>query len=60
MGAKSTVKITKAEAINFIIEQLQRVNNETLERLVEELNDSLLYNQDFDNTLGLHNFTIED
>lgn len=58
MGAKSTIDITREEAISFILKTLIQADRETLERVVEELNDSLWENRDFENTLGLHNFKI--
>lgn len=58
MGAKSTLDITKEEAIAFILKSLLQADNQTLERLVEELNDDLRYKHDHENSLGLHNFKI--
>ena len=60
MGAKSTIDIKKDEAINFIITALLQADNETLARMVEELNDSLYQQGDYENSLGLHNFQIVD
>jgi hypothetical protein len=58
MGAKSTIDITKGQAIAFIMKCIDDVDNETLANLVEELNDGLLQKGDYENTLGLCNFRI--
>jgi hypothetical protein len=60
MGAKSTVKITKQQALTFIIQQIMRADDRTIADLVEQINDRLWSDCDFDNTLGLHNFEVVD
>lgn len=56
MGAKSTLDLTRAEALAFIIQNLYNVDDRTIANLVEELNDALR-NAGEDN-MGLHNFCV--
>jgi hypothetical protein len=60
MGAKSTRDISRSFAIRFIEEHLHNMNDEALADLVEVINDNLRDKQDWDNSLGLHNFCIRD
>ncbi len=60
MGAKSTIDITRSRALHFVTDVLYEVDNETLARVVEELNDELWQKGDYENSLGLHNFQIVD
>jgi hypothetical protein len=41
MGAKSTVYVSKAEALTFIIENLAKADDDALADMMEALNDSL-------------------
>jgi hypothetical protein len=59
MGAKSTIGITRSQALAFVMNVLYQASNETLSRVVEELNDGLWENGDYENSLGLHNFQIK-
>ena len=56
MGAKSTIDLTRSEAISFILENVHNVDDSTLEILVDDLNDRLRENGE--DNLGLHNFSI--
>lgn len=58
MGAKSTIDITRSRALHFVTDVLYEVDDETLARVVEELNDYLWQKGDYENSLGLHNFQI--
>ena len=58
MGAKSTIDITRSQALQFATDSLYEVDDETLARVVEELNDYLWQKGDYENSLGLHNFMI--
>lgn len=58
MGAKSTIDITRSQALHFVTDVLYEVDDETLARVVEELNDYLWQKGDYENSLGLHNFMI--
>lgn len=58
MGAKSTIDITRSQALSFVLGFLGHADNQTLARLVEELNDELWEKHDFENSLGLHNFCV--
>ena len=60
MGAKSTITISRSQALYFITDVLYHADNETIARVVEELNDDLWERHDFENSLGLHNFQIVD
>lgn len=60
MGAKSTIDITRSKAFHFVTDVLYEVDDETLARIVEELNDYLLQKGDYENSLGLHNFMIRE
>lgn len=60
MGAKSTIDISRVFAINFITEQLENMSDQALADLVEVINDDIRDRQDWDNSLGLHNFCIRD
>lgn len=58
MGVKSTKDITRSQALHFITDAMYEVDNVTLARLVEEINDYLERKGDYENSLGLHNFYI--
>jgi hypothetical protein len=58
MGAKSTIDISRSRALNFVNDVLYEADDETLARIVEELNDYLWQKQDYEISLGLHNFHI--
>lgn len=60
MGAKSTIDVTRSQALQFIMNFLYDADNETIARVLEEVNDSLWENGDYENSLGLHNFQIVD
>lgn len=60
MGAKSTLDITKHDAFDFILSSLYKVDNETLAKIVEDLNDYFRRNGDYERYLGLHNFQIKE
>lgn len=60
MGAKSTIDISKTKALDFIQENLHQIDNKTLANLVEEINDYFIEKKDYEHSLGLHNFQIND
>ena len=59
MGVKSTLDITREEAITYIMDNISLVSNEVLSDMVENMNDGFRKECDWDRTLGLHNFRIE-
>ena len=58
MSAKSTITISRTEALEFIIRNIYIVDNETLADVVEDLNDYLGEYGD-ENYFGLYNFYVE-
>ena len=58
MGVKSTLEISKSQAIEFIQNNLDKINDQALANLVEIINDYYWDKKDFENTMGLHNFEI--
>jgi hypothetical protein len=57
MGAKSTIELTREEALNFIYSFISKVDDKTLALLVEDINDEL-WHEGNEDSLGLHNFSI--
>ena len=60
MGAKSTRNISRAEALAFINDHLEEIDDQTLAQVVEDINDYLYDKADYENALGLHNFCIDE
>lgn len=58
MGAKSTVEISREEAISKILEFIHHLDNETIALILENVNDELWDKGDYRNSLGLNNFTV--
>lgn len=58
MGAKSTIPISREEAIAKIIGMVESLNDKALANVLEAVNDALGDRNDWDNWLGLHNFRI--
>lgn len=58
MGAKSTMDLTRTEALILIIALLQKASNEALASALEDLNDDAGCRGDFDDYIGLNNFCV--
>lgn len=57
MGTKSTVSITRRQALNFVTDFVWQVDKKTLAKVVELLNDAIMEKDDQD-SLGHHSFEI--
>lgn len=58
MGAKSTVYITRQEALEFVFVHINQMSDRALADLVETINDDLLQNKNYEYSFGLHNFVV--
>lgn len=58
MGAKSTVTLTRHEALRHIHELLEHADNDALADALEALNDAVWGRPDFGAGLGLANFHV--
>lgn len=59
MGAKSTVYITRQEALDFVSAHINQVSSLALEEVLELINDNLYANKNYEHGFGLASFIIE-